>query len=378
MKLLKKMFAIFLIACMCMGLSACADQTWSVRSGDVSLSMGSYICFLSEAYSEASKTLGESTSGSSSTQSYILNKTIEDKKVSDWVKDKAIEECKNMISIEKKFQEMDLSLTEDEIQQAQMSTDRIWAEYGKAYEKLGVSKDSYNKAVNLLAYKKQKLFEAIYGIDGTEAVSDEELLEYYKENNANVSIMKKSLTKTSKSSAEDLDDDEIGDANKSVSPESSSMTDEEIEVVKNKFEKYESDINSGSKTISNIGETFKSEENLETDPVNTRTISLKTQQSTYSLYPDEVIEAIKSLETSKAKSIRAEDNYYLIVKNNFTSEDLEKNKTDPQRLSVLYEMKNEDFENMISDLSSSDEYQINNSGINKHGPSIFEKNSKNK
>lgn len=367
MKISKKLLTLSLTVCMCMGFSACADQSWSIRSGDVSLSMGSYICLLSGAYSEASKKLGESTYESSNNGSYILNKMIEDKKASDWIKEKAIKECKDMISIEKKFQEMGLSLTDDEIQQAQMYTDKIWAEYGKAYEKLGISKDSYNKVANLLGYKKQKLFMAIYGTDGTEAVSDEELQKYYKENNANVSVIKKSLNKTSDSSQESENDENQDDD----MPKDNSMTVEEVQALKKKFDEYASNINSGSKTISDIGETFKAEENLETDPVSTKTVSLK--QQSYSMYPDEVTEAIKSLDVSKAKSIRAGDDFYLIVKNDFPSEDLEKIKTDPQRLNVVYEMKNEDFEKMISDLSSSNEYQINNLGINKHSPSIFEK-----
>lgn len=387
MKLLKKIFASLVTLCVCVSFSACSDQSWSVKSGDISLSMGTYICFLSSAFSEASKNLnGDQYSTSNKS---ILNETIDEKKASDWIKDKAIQECKDLISVEKKFEELGLSLSEDNINMAEESTNKVWGQYGKAYEKFGISRESYNRAVNLLAYKKQSLFDGLYGKDGVEAVSDEELEQYYRENNANVSIITKDLTKKSKASSKSQNDDENqseekteeptesgDDANSDEEismPEDGSMSEEEIEELRKKFEEYAKDINSGSKTIQEAGENFKADEELESDPVKTSTIGLK--QTEYSTYPNEVLESIKTLEVSKAKVVRAGDMYYLIVKNDIEP-DVEKLKTEEyRRQSTLYEMKHEVFEKSITEWSESNDYQINRYGMSKHQPSIFEKQS---
>lgn len=39
-------------------LCACSDQTWSVKAGDVSMPMGTYILFMYQSYLEAKTELG--------------------------------------------------------------------------------------------------------------------------------------------------------------------------------------------------------------------------------------------------------------------------------------------------------------------------------
>lgn len=375
MKIFKKFFLCLLTSFVLIYTTACSNQTWSVKSGETSLSMGSYICFLSEAYYEANQKLGNNLRSSTSTSKSILNEKIDDKKASDWIKDEAIKKCKNMISIQNKFKELNLSLTDEETTQTQEYVDKLWEKYGKRYEKIGVSKDSYYKSSVLLPTQQKKVFDAIYGTDGTNPVSDEEIQEYYKANNASVSVITKSLTTNALTNDESTDETDNTDNTNDIdeegllNEEELEMSDEEVEAIKNKFESYVSEINSGSKTLEQISETYKSEESLEENPLKTQVISYKS-----SLFPEEVTEAIKSLEVGKAIAVKSNGSYYLVLKNDLSSE-LEKLKEGEQKENIIYEMKNDEFQKMIDDLSENTEFEINNGGINKHKPSIFESKS---
>lgn len=53
----------------------------------------------------------------------------------EWIKNKALEYCQRYVAIEKKFDELDLSLTEEESKDVENTIDSFWDTNGETYEK---------------------------------------------------------------------------------------------------------------------------------------------------------------------------------------------------------------------------------------------------
>ena len=60
----------------------------------------------------------------------------------EWIKNKALEYCQRYVAIEKKFDELDLSPTEEESKDVESTIDSFWDTNGEIYEKNGISKNS--------------------------------------------------------------------------------------------------------------------------------------------------------------------------------------------------------------------------------------------
>lgn len=111
----------------------------------------------------------------------------------EWIKNKALEYCQRYVAIEKKFDELDLSLTEEESKDVESTIDSFWDTNGETYEKNGISKNSV-KSVLENTYMTNEVFLYYYGVDGEEGTTEDDLKQYYEENNARVRYIKFDLT----------------------------------------------------------------------------------------------------------------------------------------------------------------------------------------
>lgn len=339
MKIIKKLTVAFLSLALIFSTTACSDLTWSVKTDDNTLAIGVYIYYMSSAYSEAYYKV-EDHSGD------ILSQTIEDKNASDWIKDTALDSCKKLLAVEKLLKDAGSSLTEDELATADSTTSAQWNQYGKTYESFGVSKESFNRAYSIYNQEYLKLFNSTYGPDGTKAVSDEELKNFFTENYINYSYISKDFVK---------DDSE-------------QMSDEEKSEVENKFNSYLDSLNNGS-TMDKIAETYKADYSLDNNPL-TSDVSKLDENSTL---PEEVSNALKEMESNTSKVIKTDSTCYLIHKGNINDNI---DKLEKERDSILANMKSDEFSNMVKETSDSLNVNINQKAINKYQPSIFSQNSK--
>ena len=87
----------------------------------------------------------------------------------------------------------DLSLTEEESKDVENTIDSFWDTNGETYEKNGISKNSV-KSVLKNTYMTNEVFLYYYGVDGEEGTTEDDLKQYYEENNARVRYIKFDLT----------------------------------------------------------------------------------------------------------------------------------------------------------------------------------------
>ena len=113
----------------------------------------------------------------------------------EWVDNRAMDLWLDFFAVEDKFAALGLSFTDEELlEQAEMvnlswDSDRGPAEkWGKFFEKRGVSKESF-ALVQVNSEKRVALFEAIYGEDGTNPVSEKEWQTAFEEKYARVRVL---------------------------------------------------------------------------------------------------------------------------------------------------------------------------------------------
>lgn len=339
MKIIKNLTVACLSLVLIFSTTGCSDLTWSVKTDDNTLPIGIYIYFMSSAYSEAYYKV-EDHSGD------ILSQTIEDKNASDWIKDTALDSCKNLIAVEKLLKDANSSLTEDELATANVTTSAQWNQYGKTYENFGISKESFNRASSIYNQEYLKLFNLTYGPGGTKAVSDEELKSFFTENYANYSYISKSF----------------------VNDNSEQISDEEKSEVERKFNSYLDSLNNGS-TIEKIAEKYKADYSLDNNPLITNVSRLNGTSS----LPEEVLNALKDMESNSSRVLVTDNTCYLINKGDINDSI---DKLQSERDSLLSDMKSDEFLNVIKECSDSLNINVNQKAINKYQPSIFTKNNK--
>lgn len=357
MKSLKKIASLMTASIILINTAGCTDKTWALKSETDKISTGVYVYNLLESYQAATDELLEKGISTSD----IKNETIEDKNANDWIKDRAITSCKDMLAIEKIFKDMNLSLSDEDNKKAEEITNDIWETSGTTYEKnFGINKDSVNEAYSLLNIKKEKIFDALYGKDGTNPVSDEELNEYYKNNY----ICLKFYTKMP---FEDSDANE-GESAESATEHGQLDTDESIQ---NQFGNYVESINSGATSINQIAEDIKSKDNIgnDTPPLETQLVNPESTE-----LPKEITEPVKTLEPGKSTYIKYNDIYLFLYRepNLPETESLDLS-NETERDNLLHEMKSKEFENKITDTKNSMKIDVNTSAINQYDPAMFEK-----
>lgn len=336
MKSLKK-FTALLLSGLLLITTACADKSWAVKTDSQTLSSGIYYYFSFEAFQQAVDKL--STDGNTVTD--LKGKTIDDKDAEIWVRDTAVESCKTMLTTEQMFKDKGLSLTEDEMKEAQENTDSVWENSGDSFQyKYGIDKDSFHQAYSIYPLELEKLFDATYGKDSTEQISDDEILNFYNENYINI------LTYSKIAYNENSEDDGTDHSNDTE------------EKISEQFNSYVDMINSGGKSIQEVSEIIKQTDSLDTDPfvnqcINKNSVDLPTQ----------VRDTITNLEVNKAAYIKFNDVHFLFVKqdNAAVPFDISNQENKDQ---ILYDINSTKFEKLINDAMSNMQFTINEPVIN--------------
>lgn len=172
------------------GASSCGNNTgYALTVDGIDIRAGIYILKQQEALNEASDKLTEENPDLdvSAEDFDIKAQTIEGIGAEEWIKNKAIEKCREYVATEKLFDSYGLSLSAEKKSEINSSVNSMWTEdnmyaqyfygvdkFGEYYESLGISEQSY-KDVNTESEKSHELFEHIYGEGGTEAVPAEEI-----------------------------------------------------------------------------------------------------------------------------------------------------------------------------------------------------------
>ena len=203
MKNLKKLLAVLLAAALCLSLAACYNEnnTWAAKDDDETLPIGSYIYFLNNAFTEARSEVSSDTE--------VAKATIDGSAAKDWIQNRAVDYVKAYFYLKSQLKAADKALTEEELSDASSTTDYLWTYYKAQMEEMGVAKSSLDKAYSVYGAMYAKYFDVLYGEDGQQAVSEEEIHKYYDENYYYYDTFYAPLTTTDDDgNSVDLSDDE--------------------------------------------------------------------------------------------------------------------------------------------------------------------------
>lgn len=350
MKSVTKKLVAGAAACLCLvsALTGCysEDKAWSAKRGDDTAPIGVYIYYLSSAYSEA---LGKVEDASKS----VFDQEIDGKDGSQWVKDRAKESIKLMYYVDQKFEDMGLTLDEDDQNQISSITSSAWSYSSSAFDQYGISQKSLEKAYSQFMVKYQKIFEATYGKDGEKEVSDDDLRSFYEDKYTDFEYFTCSYTKTNDEGS------------------SEAMSDEEKEEAKKQFEEYVTKIQNHDLTMSTAAEEYQESIGSESDLLQNQTLDLETEAY---YYPDEVVEKLKSMKEGEVSYVDLPDSnrFYVIQKNSISEKCDEVLKDDSQRLSVLGTMKSDEFSEAMEEAAAAlDDITFNDSALNSYNPNMF-------
>lgn len=167
--------------------TACgADTKWAVQYDDYEARAGIFLFYQMSAYYDAVKDITAENSDFDTTDTKALKSaTVEDTPIVEWIQNDATEKVKIYLEVLKQFDELELSLTDDELSAINTMTDTYWQYYSEYYTKNGIGEQSF-RDINTYSYKRQAVFNHYYAEGGTEEVDEQELKDYYEKNNARV------------------------------------------------------------------------------------------------------------------------------------------------------------------------------------------------
>ena len=345
MKRIKQIASLLLVAVMLISTTACStDKSWAAKNDSLTVPIGSYIYNLYSAYASAySQVTDTSTS--------VLEQKIEDKDATEWIREEALNSTKSLFVIDQKMKDLNLSLTDEEKETIQSNTDGVWSSYQSTFEELGIAKSSYELAATEYSAKYQKVFEATYGKDGTDAVSDDELKDFFEKNYTDFSYVMCKLYKT----------DSSGNY-------SAAFSDEEKQNAKAEFDDYASKINAGTMTLQQAADAYQSVDS--TVSVQNETINLSNYTSS-----DDLKELLDGMEVGETKAAEISDGYLyiLVTKGDISQKSAEQLQSEDSRNDLLFDYKGQEFADEISDEADSiTGVTLNEKAINSYDPSMFE------
>lgn len=350
----KKFFLLSLLMSFLISLTGCTDDTWIAKDNTKSIPVGAYIYNLFVAYNDSFKTIMSNLNFDFNYKpENIFDEMIDGRNSVDWMKEKAITKCKNLFALDKKMEELGIALSDEEIAKAESATMASWNSYKKSFQTYGISKESYHLASSLYDVKYKCILDHIFGDNGSEKITDEQIENYFKQKYTSYCYITRPLVSKEE------------DGKNSVLP------DDKIAELEKKFNGYADSINNNSNTYDKILESYKKEEAITNDP----SIENVSDLSEYIGVPSIVISELKKLENEKAVSIKSSDmsTLYLIYKKDIDKE-VGTEKYTMVKDNITEVLKNQYMEDMLKNLSDNLNIQINDSVVKKYHPAIFQTN----
>lgn len=160
-------------------LSGCSSTDYSMTVNGEKINAGVYINFMVNEMTTQMYTLyygGEITDPSE-----CFDKQIDGKDFTAYVKDEALQNTKEFAAVNAKFDELGLSLSDEDKDAVKSSVSSSWEQSEGFYENIGISKESLTQCTEL-SYKRQAIFDHYYAEGGEEEVADDEIQSFVNEN----------------------------------------------------------------------------------------------------------------------------------------------------------------------------------------------------
>ena len=372
-----KFMALILALVMTFALASCTlTKTYSYKTEDVELPIGVYIYNLYSAYQNAQSFAQQSELYDSETQKYDGKKSFLGIEITDdddktatadqWITEKAEESMKQILAYYHEFNRLGSTIDEATLDGYKDQAKEYWdygpyyAYYGDQYknpysdifEPIGVSFDSFYQASFLTSAMAEAVFDDLYGATGQEAVKDDELTKFFKENYTNYKYFSANLYKTVEKEAETTED---GTSDESTT-EDVALSEEEIQKYKDSFESYKDSISNGS-SYDDIIKEYMSDFSVEDDPT-TSNVEILDDSS----IGEDLVNALKEMKEGEAKSITVGEGntavIYFLYKAPIDDAVEDQIKNDDNRDTILHKYKDDDYKEHIKKVGDELEYDI--------------------
>ena len=234
----------------------------------------------------------------------VLDAEIDGVDASQWITDRALNYLNAYYYISDKFSEYGLELTEDDQTQIDNTTTNFWRYYQSTFEDdLGIARDSFSKAYSEYTVKFQKVMEAMYG-------------------------------------------------------ESETLTSEEQADIQDQLQTYVDSINDGEMTVSEAADDYASETSGEStyyQPSPTKGENITSELAT----------ALEGADEGEAVVAETSNALYVIRKLSIADAYDEVEADEDQYISLLADMKGEEFNDYVLEQAQSVEgVELNQSAMN--------------
>ena len=331
---LKRAAAGLLAAAMVCSLASCGgDTTWTFRSGSNTVTSGMYVGLSIEALNAAS-----GVEGYDSTKS-PFDQSLEGSDGEKWIQATANQYAREYLAVEDQFAQRGLSLSEEDQAAVSSQVTLYWTTLGMGtiYEEEGCNETSYTNLVTN-QYKRNLLFESIYGEGGEKEVPQSDLESAFQEDYAKGVYFSVSL----------LDD------------EGEKLTGDELESKQNEAETLAERIRSGE-DIEAVKAAYLAdpESDGEAEPGDTAVVVRKDSASST------VYQAIAEGEVGEVQVVEDDSNAYVVQ----TLDVMTGTSFEDYRATVLQGLKGDEFEETVAGWAEELSIEENTAAVNKHNPS---------
>ena len=348
-------------------LSGCysEDKAWAARRGDDTAPIGAYIYYLSNAYQEALTLVEDDTKS-------VFDQEIEGKDGTQWVKDRARESLKLMYYVDQRMEDLGLTLDEDDQSQIESLTGSQWSSFSTSFDQYGIAQTSVERAYSQFIVEYQKVFEAIYGPGGEKEVSDDELREYYEGAYVDVDYFTCAYTQyTEDGQTETMSDEEKAEAAKEYQQYVTRIQDGEL-TIEEAAEEYQTARDEEAAAASSSSSESSSSSSSSDDSASN--LASETVNLDNSYYPEEMTAKIQEMDENTVDFVDIPDsNMFVVIQKNPISEACDEMLSDAeQRLSVLSELKNDEYTaDMEEGANALDDITFNDSVLDSYDPHMF-------
>ncbi len=164
---------------------------------------GIFIFYTLSAYYEANDIVTQNSgSTAAATPEEVEKSSIDNLESKEWIQDKATEYCSDFVAIQKEFDKIGGTISEEDLQTVEDNVETYSTV--EIYSENGIGEDSIRDILQA-EYKRDAIFDYYYGFEGEKGMSEDELKDYFDDNFARVKYVKLSLLDSDGNELEDSD-----------------------------------------------------------------------------------------------------------------------------------------------------------------------------
>jgi len=341
MKIIKKALALALAGVMMLSMASCSGQSWIVKYNGEEIPVGVYTYYIYNAYQMYSYYGMVTTDTPLSEQSIPTTNDsgeTETTQADTYINDYALDQVLYLAELTKRFNDAGLTLTDEELAEAESAVADEYAAYEDFYTTNGVAKSSvlYGSVSGKYGLMQEKLFHYTYGEGGPKEVTDEALKTYYTDNYVSYTYIYETTKETS------------GDE----------VVDKDVDEIKKRFEQTKAGVEAGTTDFEKIAAEYAQAYSDDYSAGKNGVAMTTTKKS-----ESELMTELLKLNVGEIKVVELDGYVYLLQRHDISTNGyFEENEE-----YIFEEMNYSDFQAELMETAKSADYELNESAFKKFG-----------